>query len=336
MATFTVYQTFDNRDGEESRDSAGEYTRTFLVKSDDPTVGQDEVLQAEDLPGIGDPYQSASGTLVGGAVVIRRRASQYGESPYLWMVEVQYSAASEKMTSGGGDSLDEGGGSGEGGGGDNGGDGGGNGGGGNGNNPPGSGQGGGGAGPGESQIANPLLRPPEVSWHFNKIMEVAREDVYGQPILNSASIPFDPPLEREKTRMVCRIKRNQAKFSALAMLKYHGALNSKKWAGFEEFTCRLQITDATRHYENGIFYWEVTYEIEIDPLGWTTRVLDATWSWYEDGKLVIIRDDYGAPLSSPRLLNGAGEPLDPDTEDPVFLEFDLHQEADFNDLKLTK
>ena len=199
------------------------------------------------------------------------------------------------------------------------------------NNGGGGGSGsGGGANP--QLIENPLLRPAEVSIYTVKQMMVATRDNAGQLIRNSAGAPFDPPAEYEDVRLGIDIVRNQLRFNASLIGAFVGAINSTAWLSFPAKTVRCMDITAKRSFENGFFFWVVTYKFEYKSDKWNpVYVLDqGAYATDIDGNPIRILDKYGNPMPK-GLLDNNGNQLDFDA-DPVFIPFDLYGEADFADL----
>ena len=85
------------------------------------------------------------------------------------------------------------------------------------------------AGGGQNQ--NPLLMPIEVSWDMRDLEAALDRDIDGNPILNTAFDPYDPPLMTDDTRLTMTIVRNEAAFNLGWVLTYKGAIATDPFAG---------------------------------------------------------------------------------------------------------
>lgn len=177
---------------------------------------------------------------------------------------------------------------------------------------------------------NPLSRPAIVSHSFERTTRATREDLDGNAIDNSASVPFDPPLEFETSLWIIKIEYNQASFSASTAATIQDCCNADTWSGFAPGLVKIRGIEASKQYENNVVFWKINWVLAVKWDGWRpTRVLDQGFHELNvDDEPVLIRDPYGQPLPNPSRLDGAGAKLDPD--DPsVFLEFNLCREINF-------
>src|SRR5579884_2127166 len=158
---------------------------------------------------------------------------------------------------------------------------------------------------------NPLLRPSEIKWSFAQFQRIADVDIYGAAVVNSAGEAFDPPAEKDDSRPVLVVTRNEAGFDPGIAYLYRDAVNSDAFFGAPPGTAKIQAIEATRHYENNFFYWQVTYTIHFRPDGWNLNLLDQGFNYLDtDGKTkLLIRDKNGAAVSKAVPLNGVGASL---------------------------
>ncbi len=335
MGTITqFYEASNSTPGEVAEGGGKTYTRTFHVVTSG-VVGPAEVFAHSTCPRWGNVYASDAGDFDPDAVCVGLSAKRRDESPYLWTVEARY-ATQTAEAGGGGEGGGEGvgaitggpvnpadplgGGSSEGGG-------------------EGGGEGGAGAAGGEAPptlVENPLLRPAEFSWDSEEVMLPLTQDRAGNAVVNSAGFPFDPPLEYEAVRPVLTVVKNMplAAINASFIQNRNNHLNSVDWMGFPAKTLKLKVS-ARSAYENGIWYWATTYIFRVKIDGWNpVRVLDAGYEELDPGGTwLTIRDENGAPVSRPWLLDGAGIALTPgDPEE--YLEFTVYGEFDFAELGL--
>ena len=191
----------------------------------------------------------------------------------------------------------------------------------------------------DSEAENPLDRPLDISWGSNSYTEPVDKDINGDPIDSSAGEPFDPSVERENSRPVLTVVKNQASFTASTKLDYENRINADTFYGAEPGWAKMADIQAQKAYENGVSYWRVTYQIEFKPGGWTKEVLDQ--GFYKltttgEGESAttqkeLIKDKDNLPLNQPALLDGSGGELAANA-DPVFLDFEVYETAVFGQL----
>lgn len=324
MPTFTVRELYDGRDAARG-DTSRDFVRVWSVQQTDggDPAAMGQVLDANGIPKVGDPYIGATVAENDLGVACKRVRARHNRSNKLFLVEAQYASANWGITlpSEGGSSAGGGGGGG-------------------GESaqqlPPGFG----GAETGEGtpsaspvQIDNPLLRPAVVRYSVvrrNEILIVDNDDV---KICNSANAAFDPPVEIERGRLGMFVEQNVALFDPSIIGEFFMSVNSAKWASGAAKTWRCEDIGAERMFEEGIFYWKRHFLFVYNEDKWNPKkVLDAG-AYYLDGSTIRrFVDKFGAPVGR-GLLNGGGDRLNP-TSEPVYLEFDTHKEKDFGALGL--
>jgi hypothetical protein len=317
-----VKELFHERTSSITEEGHREYGRIFAVHTDTNTTTARDVIEATALPAWGDTYQ-VTGIEDRQARCIGKTAEPNG-SPKLWLVRVRYGSrfgmGRESMggaAAGGngsgitptfdGDGQIEGGGP-------------------SGNGTPSTVE--------PTLFENPLLRPADVSWSTVRIKRPLTVDNAGEPIVNSAGDPFDPPLEYEQVNLIFTVVKNRATHDAEALRGYINAINSATWLQFPAKSLRCNDITATREFENSGFFWRVTFIFEYQARLWNPlKVLDAGYRELFLFEHQRITDQFGAPPSRPVLLDGNGEQL-PVGDPPVFLEFNVYDEADFKDFRL--
>lgn len=194
---------------------------------------------------------------------------------------------------------------------------------------------------------NPLLKPVKIKVRtnrFEKPIEVDLEDVM---ILNSATMPFDPPVTKDDARPTVTIMRNVPYFDLQILEDYKNATNEDAFLGRPQYFWKVSDLSADMAWwdDHGILvqYWEVEMEIEGNPDLWEpVSILDR--GRYEFGsdspdptapqKLVPIRaGEDNRPIQDPVPLNGNGGRL-PSDGDPVFLDFSFYPPQSFGALGL--
>jgi hypothetical protein len=188
---------------------------------------------------------------------------------------------------------------------------------------------------------NPLDHPIKISFggtKFQRPIDETPADASGnsEAILNSAGDYFDPPVEVDDNRPTIRIIRNEQYFNAGYALTFKDVTNTADWNGFPAGTVKMALPLGDLEFSPVCgFYFVVTYEFEIKPEGWKLKILDRGLKVLDPdtGEQLVIVDPDGKPVTSPSLLDGAGNELSPDA-DPFFMEYDGYLSQDFSALSL--
>lgn len=188
-----------------------------------------------------------------------------------------------------------------------------------------------------SQEENPINNPPKVRWSSTPIKIAAVKDIDGKAILNKAGDRYDPPLEVNLYLPTVTIERVEYSYSPAGALTYVGALNSDPFAGVGPRYAMLTVYDGTNFVHtdelgNQFIYWNVSYEIIFNPLGWDPEVLEQGYYELVDGDRRRMQDDDKQPLSEPFVLNEDGGKGNPDS--PVFTKWKVTPEQAFSALGL--
>lgn len=293
MTAAVVQEVWSGRDGENTSRRERNYTRVFQVLVDRPTLGWEAVRLATGIPRPWESYLSASGFVDLASFCHSVQGRQKQEDPYLWDVTARYSNQIDR--------------------------------------------------PDINNIENPLLRPADIAYDSAPVMVPVWYDRDGSPVVNSADQSFDPPVEEEEQRLVIQITRNQVLYDAVGYLAYYNSVNQDPFFGFPPGMVLCKKITGRRQYENGVFYWPTTFEFNVRlnrdenvPVEdtWAFKILDQ--GWYEKtlgGKLKLMTDAFGRPLTAPRLLDGGGQPL-PSGGTPVFRRFNTKRKKLFGNLLL--
>lgn len=196
-----------------------------------------------------------------------------------------------------------------------------------------------------NNIENPLLRPADISWEnidFQEAVQVdeQREDPWpnGRPYMNVVREPFDPPIQRDATRLTCVAIKNFAFYDAALWSTYlnPNSLNDAIFMGFEPAQAKCkQITGGKVQVENDVVFVPVTFRIEfrngtyVDPGGPLDGVT-ITWDEYyanvgfskvdpETAAIVPILDASGQVVTKPQFLDAAGELLNVAVDPVVYV-----------------
>ena len=199
----------------------------------------------------------------------------------------------------------------------------------------------------------PWLQPCQITWSSRAVTEALDRDIYGRSIRNSAGEAFSPPLEKQVFHPVCTIIRNEYTltpnvipyniYTYLDTINYYAITI----AGADIAIGGAKITNmaCTRRDYQGTPYYECTYEFEIKPDSWLTRVLDQGgnyWRWDAVSSSWVIapfENGSGEIADIPNLLDGYGRRLIPagtlNTEGLAYYKyFETYTLTNFADLLL--
>jgi len=189
--------------------------------------------------------------------------------------------------------------------------------------------------------SNPLDLPPDIDWDGREHREALQVDEDEVAILNTAGLPYDPPWEGLWHSETLTVVKNLPTYDRDFYRQYRGAVNTDAWYGGGPYSSKCTRIAGKLMYDAqpGSFY-RVTFQFEILDLpkppganfptldsirpgrSWYLRPLDAGFEeWREDlDNWVKCRDYYGAEVTKPQLLDGAGRQLE-FGGDPVYLKF---------------
>lgn len=179
-------------------------------------------------------------------------------------------------------------------------------------------------------IVDPFGAEAVVEWDFHEDKEAAYFAYDNQdkpvPISNSAGDVYDPPLERDFSRLILRVEKNFASYDPLLASQYANTVNSDNWLGFPKWTILCKPFKGKLTIDHGVTYWRVTFEFHFDFRRWTSKVWDTGLREFItqqdiDNKRVSpdikkpgynhIKNADGTFITEPILLNGAGYRLIP-------------------------
>ena len=198
---------------------------------------------------------------------------------------------------------------------------------------------------------DPLLWLDEIDISFTQTLEVVESAVFHgfsdkngaairhpimdvgnvMPPMNSAAVPYDPPIEKEVDIRVIRISKNVLQYDGLFFDQYQGAVNSdfvtidKPGYDYRDVIrplCgKIKAIGGAYQFVNGSQYWKQTIEIHVHPNGWRRKLLDIgnvhiyTLNGIDtsygdfDGNPKQNADEDGYPQMSPLPLDGTGRKL---------------------------
>ena len=187
-------------------------------------------------------------------------------------------------------------------------------------------------------------------------------------VINSALVPFNPPLEMDQSRSVIRIIKTASTFPDDDFRLYRDAVNADsilwRWTEgvgsphtrleYSPLQLKMASIGGSLQYADGVTYWEIEYEMHVntDTGGWRDFIADrgihrkaevddpdgfgGTISSLEAAGNPAVRriiDANGIAVSEPVLLNGFGQPLQPG-EATVYLQYQKYLEVPFGPLNL--
>jgi hypothetical protein len=172
---------------------------------------------------------------------------------------------------------------------------------------------------------NPLLRPYKISVTDTTTQEEVAKDLDEKAVVNSSREPLFGAI-RDVTNHVLTITRNEPFFPWADLKRYRNTINASTFYDGDPRTWRLLSITGDLAFESGIFFAQVSYRFEHEPMGWNRKIMDrgtrkiiTTYTGPDpEKKYKTLTDGDGRQFQGFFLLNGHGQPL-PETEDPVFL-----------------
>lgn len=206
----------------------------------------------------------------------------------------------------------------------------------------------------EGSQNNPWEEPPLIRWESETIQRAYATDLNGVPFLNSAKQPFSPPPTFEFSRRIMVLIRNQRTFDIEVVRDYDWAVNSDLFMGIY-IPGRVQCfpINAEMVSRGSLSFWRVTYRLRFASLVWDPVLGEMDWESFQpkilDAGMCTLASDplapnfeypvpilkRGFPTSQPVLLDGTGQELNPVTDNPVYLEFEVYKSMPFADILTT-
>lgn len=175
---------------------------------------------------------------------------------------------------------------------------------------------------------NPLQKIPEVDWDFQRYSKPIVKDRHFNAIRNSAGDVYDPPAEKDATRVVLTITSNKADFNVVFALDFRDVVNRTSFLGADPRQAKVMSLKAKRQSEKGLVYFAVTAVIEFHDETFDLVLLDIGYNELIGGVRTPIREKDGTLIQTPMLLDGNGVRLAPNAQ-PVFNTFEVYEEQDF-------
>lgn len=174
--------------------------------------------------------------------------------------------------------------------------------------------------------SSPLLLKPLVTMEGATYQQICDADVNGNPIVNTAGDPYDPPVERDASKCAIRIQQNIASFTPSTVLYYSHKINSDTWFGLDPHTCKFDPPKGTPAYHQVCGqYWQVEWNIVCWPnlwydvvtsawvvLGWDEMLPSRGYRQYISGTgYQKITNADGSDIDQPAFLDSSGVALAP-------------------------
>lgn len=196
-------------------------------------------------------------------------------------------------------------------------------------------------GPEQPEEQNPLEEPIEVSWDFAQFELPMDTDWNGVAVVNTAGVPFDPPVMRDDSRPVLTVVRNERDYSYELADLYRDSVNESEYITADisrpPGTVKVAAIPGRRLFSAYLgeltgdpYYWQVTYQFHFNRDGWKAQVLNAGRMQIVSGNLVPIVIN-GVPVTDACPLDASGARVLPANTpgDCVILEFQKYKEIDF-------
>ena len=131
---------------------------------------------------------------------------------------------------------------------------------------------------------NPLLRPAEISMTPETFREPAtgtfRDEInaedkqFGSGLTNSAGELFDPPPEKDVSRPVLTIVRNELNVFPITLMDFADAVNLDTFLGAQPRQLKMAAPQFIRQHENDQAFWQVTYVMSFKRETWDLQLLN--------------------------------------------------------------
>lgn len=193
--------------------------------------------------------------------------------------------------------------------------------------------------PDEFYERNPLKRPPELNWGRVTLREVVQADKDNEPVVNKAGFPIVPGLEIERHLPVLTVTKNTQNallFNEVNLQEDECVTNLLPFMGWDIDTAKLTPVTGDWKFENNVGFFTVQYRIEFNKKTWFARVLNQGFTEKKAaGGFGVTVANEGFGVNEPRLLDDDGKFLSPGLP-PVFLEFRVFEQRDFDRLNILK
>lgn len=184
---------------------------------------------------------------------------------------------------------------------------------------------------------DPTEWPLRVQFSGERTEKVLLFDKTGAPIQNSAFDRFGDPVTIDDHITTMIVTRNEpvSGFDVLLASDFSDTINDATWNGIPAGHAKMGIiTTSEEQYDSNqqIWYYKVTYPIQISRKFWRKELLDHGYNeLHKGGRRPIMIE--GQPAADPVPLDGSGTRLAPGGT-PVTLNFDVYDETDWSGLNI--
>lgn len=174
---------------------------------------------------------------------------------------------------------------------------------------------------GDTEIQHRVNLPPGIRYgglRYTKPMDV---DTRGFLVVNSARLPFDPPMQVDRHRSWVEIQRFEPEPSYIQAPEWLDKINADQFMGVAATQAKVSDIAGERHFakDGSGIYWDVRYLFEFKKEGWQDWLLDhGTHKLKQRGvcnrslpvadQVEPITDKSGNPLLRPQALDNFGHP----------------------------
>lgn len=181
---------------------------------------------------------------------------------------------------------------------------------------------------------SPLLTPYIRSWESVHSVEAINLDITGDLIANAADDPITGVMKRFSDSVYV-VTRNESHYNLTTAQLFRNSLNSHLFYNAAPGLVFMSDILGQRVTDNVEEYWKITYKMIFRTLlsfgeAWAIRVLNEGPQYLSGGVLTPVVNKKGvrtAKLAADGTLLASGA-------DDVFLEFDIYELRNFNDLNL--
>jgi len=183
----------------------------------------------------------------------------------------------------------------------------------------------------EQFSTNPLNDAALYSLGFDQFQSLALFENDGTtPVVTKNGEWYDPPPEKDDSRPVYMVRRNESYISLPFIIYAKDSVNASAWKGCAPRTVKLKnITTGEIQQRNQFSYYTVTYEFHLNPDTWDLRVLHRG-RWIYSPTISEVVD-----VQEPVLLDETGEIIPPGSDvEPYYRTHRVYRAPDFNSFGL--
>lgn len=195
---------------------------------------------------------------------------------------------------------------------------------------------------------DPLSKPVKRYSTSNPATEYVTQDVYGNPIINTAGDPYDP-IEVEALRTEFRVQWNSTSFSVPLAIAYRKATNSDYFSGYDPGTLRVTACNAeeiiippgvSTTYPAGLTYYSCEAGFALNTDTWKLKILNSGFYLRDKTKpndpkkkvRIMTTNDEGVkvPAETRQLISEDGKSVIDNGGTPYIQEFEIRQPLPFS------